>query len=225
MTEDKKKTYPMLPVQHWWNLRDKFKQSIPGVVTDSYLATALDMQPESARVNIKPYLRDIGIIDDEGKTTPLAREWRDDQHYIEVCKKIIDAVYPDELKSAVPNPSEDRAAVERWFSLNTGNGLRANQRMAAFYITLAEADASKRPEKNHKKETKPRKEKDVKPAVKIEPQKEVKKDTPPKVEKKDANTSSLLPSININLEIHISSDATPDQIEKIFESMAKHIYK
>ena len=32
------------------------------------------------------------------------------------------------------------------------------------------------------------------------------------------------PSVHINLEIHISSDATPDQIDKIFESMAKHIY-
>ena len=31
--------------------------------------------------------------------------------------------------------------------------------------------------------------------------------------------------ININLEIHISSDATPDQIDSIFASMAKHIYK
>jgi len=27
------------------------------------------------------------------------------------------------------------------------------------------------------------------------------------------------------LQIHISADATPDQIDKIFESMAKHIYK
>jgi hypothetical protein len=33
------------------------------------------------------------------------------------------------------------------------------------------------------------------------------------------------PEININLQVHISSDATPDQIDKIFESMAKHLYK
>jgi hypothetical protein len=33
------------------------------------------------------------------------------------------------------------------------------------------------------------------------------------------------PSLNINLQIHISADATVEQIEKIFESMAKYLYK
>jgi hypothetical protein len=34
-------SFPMLPIAHWWTLRKKFKQSIPGVVTASYLATVL----------------------------------------------------------------------------------------------------------------------------------------------------------------------------------------
>lgn len=34
-----------------------------------------------------------------------------------------------------------------------------------------------------------------------------------------------IPALNINLQIHISSDASPEQIEKIFESMSKYIYK
>jgi hypothetical protein len=38
----------MLPVAHWWALRKKFKQSIPGVVTDSYLSTVLNMAVKSA---------------------------------------------------------------------------------------------------------------------------------------------------------------------------------
>ena len=33
-----------------------------------------------------------------------------------------------------------------------------------------------------------------------------------------------IPAININLQIHISSDASSEQIDKIFESMSKHIY-
>ena len=32
------------------------------------------------------------------------------------------------------------------------------------------------------------------------------------------------PELNINVQIHISSDAEPDQIDKIFESMAKHLF-
>ena len=35
---------------------------------------------------------------------------------------------------------------------------------------------------------------------------------------------TFLPELNINVQIHISSDAEPDQIDKIFESMAKHLF-
>jgi hypothetical protein len=40
-------------------------------------------------------------------------------------------------------------------------------------------------------------------------------------------SSNLLaaPGVHINLEIHISADATADQIDLIFAAMAKHIYK
>jgi len=33
------------------------------------------------------------------------------------------------------------------------------------------------------------------------------------------------PEVNINLQIHISADASPDQIDQIFMSMSKHLYK
>jgi hypothetical protein len=35
--------------------------------------------------------------------------------------------------------------------------------------------------------------------------------------------SSSLPNVHIDLQIHISPEASPEQIEKIFESMAKHL--
>jgi hypothetical protein len=53
---EQKKSFPMLPINHWWTLRKKFKQSIPGVVTDSYLATVLNMQVNSARANVSALL-------------------------------------------------------------------------------------------------------------------------------------------------------------------------
>ena len=60
-------SYPMLSVSNWWNIRKKFKQTIPGTVTASYLSSVLNMQERSATNNIMPYLRQIGIIDAEGK--------------------------------------------------------------------------------------------------------------------------------------------------------------
>jgi hypothetical protein len=34
-----------------------------------------------------------------------------------------------------------------------------------------------------------------------------------------------LPSLNINIQVHLSSDLSVDQIEQVFASMAKHLYK
>lgn len=37
-------SYPMLSANNWWNIRKKFKQTIPGTVTASYLSSVLNMQ-------------------------------------------------------------------------------------------------------------------------------------------------------------------------------------
>ena len=136
------KSFPRLPITHWWALRKKFKQSIPGVVTDNYLATVLSMKIDSARANVLPFLRQLGIIDDEGRTAERARLWRDDEHYPEVCKAIVTEVYPDELLKAVPDPSKDRDKAMRWFANHTGTGEGAASQMASLYAVLVEADAS-----------------------------------------------------------------------------------
>ena len=36
--------------------------------------------------------------------------------------------------------------------------------------------------------------------------------------------SGDVPSLHIDIQVHISPDSTPEQIDKIFESMAKHLY-
>jgi hypothetical protein len=117
---ERKKSYPMLPISHWWALRKKFRQSIPGVVTDSYLATVLNMEANSARANVLPFLRTLGIIDSEGKPTERARLWRDDEHYPAVCEAITREVYPQELLDAVPNPNVEKAKARSWFANRTG---------------------------------------------------------------------------------------------------------
>ena len=218
------KSFPMLPGAHWWTLRDKFKQSIPGVVTDSYLAAALNMKARSARANILPYLKDIGLIDEEGKTQDLAKEWRDDKQYSEVCKKMRNNIYPGELLAAISNPTEDREVAERWFANHTGAGTSAVKRMTQFFIILAEADASKRPEA---KIQKPKSNKKDATAIRKTPKKPSAPEISGQVVPPQTGVRAPLgpPGVCINLEIHISADSTPDQIDKIFESMAKHIYK
>lgn len=225
-----KKSFPMLPAGHWWALRRKFKQSIPGVVTTNYLATVLEMGVDSARANVYPFLRVLGIIDDDGKTTERAKHWRDDIHYAEVCKKMLAEVYPEELLQAVPNPRENRDGAKRWFANHTGSGDAACSRMAALYTVLVEADPAGGGEPQKAAAAKPKKAKVPEKKVSENPQKiKETKVTPDEPENPPRHAPQKNgdggPDVSLNLQIHISADASPDQIEQIFAAMAKHIYK
>ena len=214
MTE--KRSYPMLPVSHWWGLRKRFKHSIPGTVTASYLAATLDMQERSARANILPYLQQLGIIDDEGKTLERARQWRDDSQYANVCEQMREELYPDDLLHAVPDPEIDRDAASRWFANATGAGADAVRKMTSLYTILVKGD----PETGNASTTSSsssRKKTTTKQSATRS-----KKAKPSTEDPRPSNTES--PGVHINVQVHVSSDATPDQIDQIFASMAKHIY-
>jgi len=221
LKSEKKTAYPMMPVSQWWKLREKFKQSIPGLVTDRYIASALGMKVESARANVLPALRQTGIIDDDGKPTELARQWRDDKQYPKTCEAIYRKVYPSELRDACPDPTKDREAAERWFASKTGAGKVAVRKMTTFYALLCNADPAfaRVRGSTRKKHVAPTKKKlpgergaTPKPA------------TVPALEPDSRQDPRTQPDIRINLQIHISADASADQIDEIFASIARHIY-
>ena len=103
----------------------------------------------------------------------------------------------------------------------SGVGERAAGKMTSFYMLLLEAE----PEQG--------KEIEVQKANKL-PKKSgmVEIDRIPKLSDDenylDVTTDTEAPpapSINMNLEIHISPDSSVAQIDKIFESMATHFYR
>lgn len=219
MTEGKKIQFPVITTKAWWVLRKKFKQSIPGVVTDQYIATILNMKPKSARSNILPALKETKLIDQDEKPTELAKKWRDDKEYASVCEEIKKNIYPSGLLDAVPDPISDSDAGKRWFGQETGAGENAVKKMLSFYKILCEADASK----SEEIKTGPKRAKTKTAAPKpIKPRSS--KDDTPKDDTKDKRVLET-PDININLQIHISADSSPEQIDQIFSSMSKHIYK
>jgi hypothetical protein len=181
------------------------------------------MAARSAQVNILPYLRRLGIIDEDAKTGDRAKQWRDDTHYSQVCKEILAEVYPQELRDAVTEVSQ-RAEAERWFAHKTGTGETAARKMAALYMVLLEGDASKQPEQDASDRPKDRATKTRETGTSRVPAAPT---YPPAANTHNQHQppSQQKPGININVEIHISADSTPEQIEQIFASMAKHIYK
>jgi Family of unknown function (DUF5343) len=226
MANREKKSFPQFPVKNWWALRKKFKQSIPGTVTPNYLASVLGMRENSARDNVYLYLKLMKIVDQDGKPMPRATKWRDDHNYPKVCETIVKELYPQELIDAVPDPKKDKDAATRWFANHTGAGEISISKMVACYTVLCSGDASQAPEQGDKKSKSKKqsitKKKTPSTSNKTSHPKEKVEHSAPKINGNERRTS---PEIYINLQVHISSDSSNDQIEQIFASMAKHIYR
>lgn len=221
-------SYPKIPEANWWKLRGLFKKKVPAAVTASYLATALSMAESSARANLIGPFKKIGIIEEDGKPTDLAYDWRDDSKYSEVCEKLIKANYPQEIQDLFHSPNADFSQLTNWFMNSARCGESAAKMYARFYMLLLKADPKGSEDIAVVKTAKPR----TTPVTKKKSSAK-KKEAPASThsEQNDAppnNPSSHRvlnnsPELHINIQLHISPESTADQIDKIFESMAKHL--
>lgn len=237
MADEKKKGYPKIPRANWFLLRDKFKQRTPERVSPSYVATALSMGEASASANIIPPLRAFGLIDDAGKPSDRAYDWRDDTKYAEVCKQIVESTYPQELRDLFHDASASTKDVENWFARNARVGQSAARAYSATYLMLLEADLTKAKEQNGSKPKaanasgKPAKASPPAKAAKAAPAPAAAPAAPPETAKpatghegEDSGARrGFSPKLHVDIQIHISPDSSPEQIDKIFESMAKHL--
>lgn len=228
MSEDKKKGYPKIPLNNWFLLREKFKQRAPERVSPSYVATALGMGEASASANIIPPLKAFGLLDEAGKPTDLAYDWRDDSKYPQVCKIILDTTYPPELRDLFHDTSADLKDIANWFARNSRVGESAARGYAATYFMLLEADLTRGKEAGATKKAAatPRSAKPS-PAKATAPKPSVRPKEDPRGgagtgEDKGGNLP-FTPKLHVDIQIHISPDSSAEQIDKIFESMAKHL--
>jgi hypothetical protein len=167
-------------------------------------------------------LKMIGLIDENGNVAQeMARKYRDDNQYRDLCNQLINENYPKELVDAFPTPDSDRDKVRSWFMNHTGVGETGANRMVAFYYVLMEADTSTNSDSKPKVVKKTNEVKSIKTPQKSEKEPVREKEKPVQ---NPPRQQAELPGLNINIQVHISSDATPDQIEKIFEAMGKHLY-
>jgi hypothetical protein len=182
------------------------------------------MAQVSARNNILPALKTLGIIREDGTPTPLATKWRDDAQYSTVCKEIAKNVYPQNLFDIAPDPLNEKDTVRRWFASH-GVGESAVGKISALFFLLMEADPSKGNEVIAKGNGTP------KPKVTrlARPERAPVADTPTGVATPSTlpaappKPAPVAPQLHVNIQIHISPEVTPDQIEAIFASMGKHL--
>lgn len=206
----------------WVELRNRFRKSMPKQVNADYLQSILGISTKAAQ-NLLPQLKAVGLIsDDNGAPTDLANDFRDDQGYAAACDRILARVYPAALLDAHPEPNDDIDGVARWFMRNAGTG-EASARMQARFLAMVASRTP--PEPGERKERKPPKStgplnKAVAPRV----TKEVKAGSQRSQRNNLGVGPAAGPAIHLDIQIHISADAGPDQIDAVFASMARHLY-
>ena len=149
-------------------------------------------------------LRFIGFIDEKGTPTDSWRLYRGSKHR-QVLGKAVYAAYGD-LFSTYPKACEmSDADLESFFATKTSGGKQVISRLVrTFKILCSLSDFSGIESEEH-------------PSMTTEPL---------KVPKETSGTLGVFtPSIHIDIQVHISPEASPEQIDKIFESMARHIFK
>mgnify|MGYP000353690317 CR=1 FL=1 len=223
-----RRSFPYLPTRNWWDLRRRFQTAVPREIDARYLGTVFGISEEAAK-NLVPPLRAIGLIDDAGKPTERAIAWRDDEHYREVCQSIIADIYPDALVDAVPPADATRESAQRWFARETQTGEGAARKMAGFYLLLAEGDpagATATADRQARTDGDGRKPRRTEAKLADAPARRVAGARSPAVVSPEAPpaTDTGLPGLHVDVQVHIDSSASPEQIDLIFRSMAKYLY-
>jgi hypothetical protein len=218
-------TYPKISRKLWFLVRNKLKQSIPSVISPTLVMSLSQMKEGSARSNVINPLRELALIDENSKPTELAQRWRHDDDYKAVCHEIRDEIYPKELVEAFPDADASKnGVIKNWF-MKTGQVGEAAARMYAdTYILLSQADLAKSEEKPTSKAS-PRKSETQVRSKKLASEKksESTEISLPPIPIVEPQSQRRLPAIHIDVQVHISPDTSPEQIDRIFESMAKHL--
>jgi hypothetical protein len=240
---ERKRGYPYMSVNVWAEIRRAFAKNLPSRVTTTYLQTILKSSAKAAG-NLLPQLKTLGIIDNDGAPLELAKRFRMDSEYPEVVTEILDRVYPSELRGLFPGPTEEAGDITNWFMLHTGGGQVGSAAQSRFYLMLisgelptAEArkvrlsssssssssssDSSAKPKSEITTLKKPKTADAAKPSA-ANPA-DVSNAAP--VVPLPSGGQAALPGLHLDIQIHIDADASVDQIDAVFASMARHIYK
>lgn len=187
---------------------------VPEKVTTKWLPT-IGFGSKNDR-SIIPILKYVGLVSSEGTPTEAWKGFRGAESGRALGRAVTSA-YPELFRTYPDAPVRSTDELQAFFRGHSSYGSQAVAKAVATFKALcqhaefsnsedflagnkdlpaSDADESSRRNRNHDE-------------VALPPAK------PP----------SASPSLHIDIQIHISPEASSDQIEKIFESMSKHLYK
>jgi hypothetical protein len=236
-TPDAKVSFPYMTAVQWFGVRAKLRQSVPKAIDVDWIMSALGTSEKGAR-NILPQLRAVGLVTPEGAPSELALDLRDDETYSQAANRILIGLYPESLRSAYDDPSIDATRVASWFMRNAKTGQATASMQAKLYLTLLKGELPSPDDlKNGSTSTRKPKERTVKAGT-VKTASSISSPAAPNESESGSSDGRRTdgdgggaarqktdgPSLHIDLQIHISADAGRDQIDAVFESMAKHLY-
>jgi hypothetical protein len=135
-------------------------------------------------------------------------------------------VYPQELLDLCSGNGFDRNAAKSLF-LGKGVGESAASNMTALFVLLKSGEVKEKKDRNQtvaKKTTQNPKATSGKSSSQTAKQQDVPQQSVGEQSVATNPATSNRPNLHIDLQIHISPESTPEQIDSIFASMAKHLY-
>ena len=212
------KNYPQIPSAIWWGFREMLINKPSIQISAKLVAIQFDVQETAAKAYIRE-LQKIGMLDEDGRPTPVALKWRMDDSYSEAVAEILATVYPDELREILDVKAIDKAKAKQWFQYD-GLGTGAAGNKTATLVVIASptpGEAQKLPTTKPEvvsRKAPAKKEANVAKAAEIEKQ---------KAQKGAQQKFNTAFPMNLNIQIHISADSSNEQIETIFRSMNKYL--
>jgi len=217
-------TYPKIPTKAWATLRSRASSAPSSKFSAKTVAALLGMSsPTSAQANVVRALQVMGLVETDGTLTALGNKWRVDGTYGEACQEILSTVYPSDLASLTnEDGTPDAQAVRNWFA-HQGFGESNVQQMSGTYLLLASKEI---PGTAPEAKSQPKAKGETKGAAKTTQPRRVLRGIASKTPQTDnaiPREGGSGPSIHLDIQVHIPATATPEQIDQIFSSIAKHL--
>ena len=195
------------------------KIGVPDKTTFSWLESlGYKSSNDRSILKILPF---IGFTDDSGKPTDTWLSYRGADHKKVLASAIIEG-YSDLYKTYPDAHTRDETTLDSFFSTKSTAGKQVISRTVktfAILCELADFDGIQSTSPHPPvKQSKPQ-------GIVSKPIESQKTRTDVAVTSNPPATGQDKPSLHIDIQIHISPDASADQIDQIFASMAKHLYK
>ena len=153
-------------------------------------------------------LKHIGFIDSSGVPSQRWQNYRNRQAAGGVLAEAIREGYADLFDTYPDAHRRTEDDLKSFFASNTQVGDESLRRIVRTFQALCSlADFSEK-EERAAEEDRPRPETPTQAAP----------------SETEGRVSKSQPTVHVNLQVHISPEAGPEQIDQIFESMAKHLY-